>query len=1072
MLRAGQSCSVLGAAGSSTAVLVGGLSRLLSSTLLLVTAHLDEADEAAEELLAMGVDVRRLPAMEVAPGESGINLEQFAERLSVCRDLAQGRQHAVLTTSIQSLMQSVPTIADTSGMLRRLEVSGTCDPRELVGWLAERGYTRTDAVDSPGEYALRGGILDVHPIAGGVPVRLDFFGNEIESIHEIDLDTMGSDRRIDHADIFGVSLAALNLDHGVSLLEILPTRPVTILPEFMEIQEQARSYYERVLDARGIRSPSQTLRELNDLSYSVVDVNHLFSGLVPERTIALPVSTLPELSRETSEAFAEIAGFAEHTDIHLFVEGEGERDRLRELYTQHIPLEIRSRDVVRIIQQYLHRGFIWEPDAETVRPLAILPYHELLHRYHVRRTAPKLRRSRAIEAFLDMQPGDLVVHREHGVAKFISFGLLPGDTASSAAPDEEFLTLEFSGGAKLHVPATKIDLVQRYVGSMKGRPQLSKLGGKRWKKQKQDAEDAVRDLASDMLKIQAARNSQPGIRFPSDTEWMREFEAEFPYQETEDQLSAIAAIKRDMQLSKPMDRLVCGDVGFGKTEVAVRAAFKAVEFGKQAAVLVPTTLLAEQHERTFRQRFADYPFRIESLSRFKTRKAQRLLLEELQAGRIDVIVGTHRLLSSDVRFRDLGLVVIDEEQRFGVEHKQRLLELRTTADVLTLSATPSPRTLHMSMLGLRDISSLTTPPADRRSIVTEVIQFDRRRIERAIQRELAREGQVFFVHNRVYNIHQVADDVRSIVPDARIIVGHGQMSSRELEKVMLSFIRREADVLVSTTIIESGIDIPTANTMIINDADMFGLSELHQLRGRVGRFKHRAYCYLLLPADRTMTESAVKRLRAIEDFSMLGAGFKIAMRDLEIRGAGNLLGAEQSGHIEAVGYDLYCELLHQAVRAIGQDDGEEDRVCEVSLGISGTLTKGYIPSDQRRMEAYRRIAQARTVDQLCETERDLRTAYGDPPGPSRRLLELAEIRVLGASIGVASITRHHDDIIFLTSDLQTLEHRFSGVMGTIRPVGQPDGSGLVSVYYRPPKPYLEPGSLLAILRRRLAGSGS
>ena len=615
-------------------------------------------------------------------------------------------------------------------------------------------------------------------------------------------------------------------------------------------------------------------------------------------------------------------------------------------------------------------------------------------------------------------------------------------------------------------PPSKIDLVQRYVGTPQSRVQLSHLGGKAWPRQKERVREAVRDFATQMLHIQAARQAMSGIRYPADTTWQREFDAEFPYEETEDQLAAIAEVKRDMGDPRPMDRLICGDVGFGKTEIAIRAAFKAAEYGKQVAILVPTTVLAEQHERTVQERFADYPFRIESVSRFKTPKDQKAVLEAVRKGHVDIIIGTHRLLSRDVGFADLGLVIIDEEQRFGVRHKQRLLELRMTADVLILSATPIPRTLHMALLGLRDISSLATPPLDRRAIVTEVIGFDSERIRLAIERELAREGQVFFVHNRVYNIETVAEQVRELVPDARVLVGHGQMSARQLESVMLKFQRQETDILVCTTIIESGIDIPTANTMFVSDAHRFGLSELHQLRGRVGRYKHRAYCYLLLPQDQVVSDIALKRLKAIEQFSMLGAGFKIALRDLEIRGVGNLLGLEQSGHIAAVGYAMYCRLLEHAVGDLKNEPRVSSIDTSIDIGITGALPKGYIKSEARRMEAYRRLSGADTPAEIGQVGRDLESAYGELPPMGQALVRLAELRVLATMLGIRSITRHERDIILATASPEALEERLAAVTGTLRAVGGPDARGLTQVYYRPPAAYLEGDSILNVLLAR------
>jgi len=710
--------------------------------------------------------------------------------------------------------------------------------------------------------------------------------------------------------------------------------------------------------------------------------------------------------------------------------------------------------------------------------LALVPNHELFHRFLTRRTPTRLRSGRSLDAFVDLEPGDLAVHADHGLCRFTGLTVMarrtptnrghrPG-SESGASADEEFLTLEFARKSTLHVPVSQIEKVQRYVGGFRGAPPLSTIGSKRWRAQKEQVAGAVHDLASEMLRVQAARAATPGLRYAEDTDWQREFEAEFPYEETEDQLAALADIKRDMQAPRPMDRLLCGDVGFGKTEVAIRAAFKAAEFGKQVAVLVPTTVLAEQHERTFRDRFADYPFRVVSLSRFKSTSQQRATLKELAAGRVDVIIGTHRLLSKDVTFKDLGLVIVDEEQRFGVEHKQRLLSLRVTVDVLTLSATPIPRTLHLSLLGLRDISSLTTAPADRRSVVTDVIPWSRARIERALARELARGGQAYVVHNRVKSIRRVADQIQSLAPDARILVGHGQMPARELERVMLAFVRREADILVCTTIIESGVDIPSANTMVITEADRFGLADLHQLRGRVGRYKHRAYCLLLLPETRAITEVATRRLKAIEEFSMLGAGFKIAMRDLEIRGAGNLLGAEQSGHIAAVGYEMYCRLLEDSVRRLKKEPiapTPADTV--IDIGLTGLFPAGYIPSVKRRIEAYRRLARASSVEELAEVERDLTGAYGDLPRAAARIVRLSEVRTRAAAIGVRSLVVDGPDVVFLASDAAAVERALLDSAGTVRRVHGASPDTPPVVYYRPPAPHLEPESLASILCAKL-----
>jgi len=566
------------------------------------------------------------------------------------------------------------------------------------------------------------------------------------------------------------------------------------------------------------------------------------------------------------------------------------------------------------------------------------------------------------------------------------------------------------------------------------------------------------------LRVQALRESQEGTAFPADTEWQREFEGSFIYTETEDQIVAAREIKTDMSRPRPMDRLLCGDVGYGKTELAMRAAFKCVEYGKQVAVLVPTTVLAEQHYQTFRERMADYPFIVECLSRFRSPAEQKDILQRTRKGQVDILIGTHRLLSRDVAFGDLGLVIIDEEQRFGVEHKERLKQMRATVDVLTMTATPIPRTLHMSMLGLRDISSLATPPMDRRSIVTQVRMWDRQLIREAILRELNRDGQVYFVHNLVYDIQSVAGRVRQIVPEARVVVGHGQMHEHDLEEVMTRFVRHQADVLVCTTIIESGIDIPNVNTIFIDIADRFGLADLHQLRGRVGRYKHRAYCYLLLDPRRTITPSAAKRLKAIEEYSELGAGFRIAMRDLEIRGAGNLLGPEQSGHIAAVGYEMYCQLLDRAVRRMRGQLVEEFQPVHLELDVAAHIPRAYIPSERQRMEVYRRLVRCRTVEELAQLQNDLVDAFGRYPREVQTLLDLAEVRVLAQPWRIQSIIKKPPDLIFTVRHMGLMNVLFEGASGSVR---MPDHQTL---HWRLPPRYLEPPTMLTILLRLLRKS--
>ncbi|MCA9065684.1 MAG: transcription-repair coupling factor, partial [Planctomycetaceae bacterium] len=651
-------------------------------------------------------------------------------------------------------------------------------------------------------------------------------------------------------------------------------------------------------------------------------------------------------------------------------------------------------------------------------PTVVLSDHELFSRLATRTTTRKKQRTdtRAIDNFLDLKEGDLVVHLTQGIARYRGIAMVPGE-----GHREEHMLLEFRDQLIVYVPVSLIHLVQKYIGPAKSNPELSKFGGTAWNRKKEQVADAVTDMASDMLRLQAQRASRPGLTSAPDSHLQNEFEQAFPYTETVDQVSAIADFKEDMQRPQPMDRLICGDVGFGKTEVAMRAVFKAVDNGRQAAILVPTTVLAEQHYRTFSQRMAEFPVTVEMLSRFRSAREQKQIIEKLGTGAIDVIIGTHRLVSKDVRFRNLGLLVIDEEQKFGVAVKDRLKHLRLEVDVLTLTATPIPRTLHMSLLGIRDISSLTTPPRDRVPIETRVSRFDEKLIRSAIIRELNRGGQVYFVHNRVHDIQLVADRLRAIVPEASLTIAHGQMHEDELEAAMIDFVSGRADILLATTIIESGLDIPNANTMFIHQADIYGLADLHQLRGRVGRDRHRAYCYLLLEEGRVVTSKATRRLKAIEEFSELGAGFRIAMRDLEIRGAGNILGTEQSGNIAAVGYELYCQLLENSVRTLKKQPLRYQRHVKVELPVSAFLPDKYIPTQKQKIEIYRRLSQANSLTQLQELEEELRDRFGPVPTPARRMLKMRELNLRALSWKIENIHLEDDYAVLRYRDVRMIK---------------------------------------------------
>ncbi|MEO6437324.1 MAG: transcription-repair coupling factor, partial [Tepidisphaeraceae bacterium] len=981
----------------------------------------------------------------------------------------------LLVAPIQALMQQVPSKDQLQHLIRTLKTGQELEPEKLIVWLADHGYNRLDQVEVPGDFAVRGGIIDAY-LPGdfeesttdaeaqvGLTVRIDFFGDQIESIKTFDLDTLGSVKTLQSVRLIDLK-GIVDPASSTHLFSYLPKETVVILWAPLEIAEQAKSYLDRLPDVKGVYPLSAILKniepftrlELSQFDQGTATMPSFVAGReVPQ--IKLPVRSLQKFETEAKKAIVELAEFTRDHDVTVFCENSGELNRFTELLDHEVP-GLRKR--IELATGYLHRGFVWESEQAgglqspgVARPIALLGHHELFHRYEVRRRIRKVIASRPVDSFLDLKVGDYVVHVAHGIAKFTGIQTIAKDGKS-----EEYLTLRFAENATLHVPAARINLIQKYIGGFHGHPQLSRLGSGVWEKQKAKVSEAVMDMASELIEIQASRQAEVGTAYPADTDWQREFEAEFPYEPTEDQVTSSEEIKQDMIRPRPMDRLLCGDVGYGKTELAMRAAFKAIEFGKQVAILVPTTVLAEQHFRSFRDRMAEYPFSIESISRFRTTKEQKDIVRRTKAGEVDILIGTHRLISKDVKFNDLGLVVIDEEQRFGVTHKERLKQMRKTVDVLTMSATPIPRTLHMSMLGLRDISSLTTAPQDRRSVVTEVMPFDRNRVKLAILRELQREGQIYFVHNRVHNIVEMADEIQQMVPDARVIIGHGQMHGDEMEEAMLKFIRHEADILVCTTIIESGLDIPNANTIIINNADRFGLSELHQLRGRVGRWKHRAYCYLLLPADRPVTPVAAKRLKAIEEYSHLGAGFKIAMRDLEIRGAGNILGPEQSGHIATVGYEMYCQLLEEAVRQLKNEPRATTPEAHVEIGVSAFLPKTWIPGDRQRMDVYRRLTRCTSVDMLNMLEHDVKDAFGEAPRQAVLLFAMTELRLLSGHWGIESIIRKEPDVVLTVSDAARAAAALGGAPGTLRVIDAR------TIYLRMPASFLESETLLMVMR--------
>jgi transcription-repair coupling factor (superfamily II helicase) len=809
------------------------------------------------------------------------------------------------------------------------------------------------------------------------------FGDEVESIRRFDV---GSQRSLETLESTTITMLEPTASDRAHFTCYLPLGTWFLLIEPSELHEEGRFYLERMDRPQAFHAVRPTLEEI--YKFPSVTAAGVPSGSM-ETTAHLEFESVERFSGEIGKVRDELEKVSDGQHVFVICETDAECERLSELFGT---TRIWDAGRLEFVVGHLESGFRIVPQRVVLVSAA-----ELFQRQDLARTTRR-RQARAIDSFLELREGDLVVHVAHGIGRYRGLRLLEKDDRS-----EEHLELEYHGGTKIYVPAAKIELVQKYVGGKGAKVTLAHIGGKAWVRQKEAAQRAVTDLAAEMIELQAARDARPGIAFPPDTEWQREFDAAFPYQETPDQLTSIDDIKRDMQLTRPMDRLLCGDVGFGKTELAIRAAFKAIDAGYQVAVLVPTTVLAEQHRRTFSARMAEFPFQIAALSRFCTAKEQREIIERTAGGQIDILIGTHRIASSDVRFANLGLLIIDEEQRFGVEIKERLKALRATVDVLTMTATPIPRTLHMSLLGVRAISNLETPPADRLAVETRVTRFSDQLVRHAIMRELNRGGQIYFVHNRINDIRGVAARLAGIVPEAQIDIGHGQMPEHELEDVMLRFVRGETDILLSTTIVESGLDIPNANTIFIDDADRYGLADLHQLRGRVGRYKHRAYCYLLVDENRHLSPEAARRLRAIEEFSQMGAGFALAMRDLEIRGAGNILGTQQSGHIATVGYEMYCALLERAVRQLKQLPPRESVDVNIDLPGEAYLPRGYVPDMRAKIDLYRRLARLTSEAAVDDLAGELSDRFGSPPEVVQHLLELARLRIWAHGWGVHEI---------------------------------------------------------------------
>ena len=898
--------------------------------------------------------------------------------------------------------------------------------RELVA----AGYERVDQVEDRGQFAIRGGLLDVFPATEDRAVRVDLFGDEIDSLQWFSTFTQ---RSLEEAELVEVAPAAELAEEHRELAEIAALEDAADRPDIAELlpvenfhpflelapgeatvliageedvapaladhwQDVTAAFHDE--DAHhlyvGPDAIAQALDHRARIRLSSIDQDQPFSFRAQAAEIAARGlrEAEPELEKLARSGYRTVVAFARR--------GEGERaaynlGRLKVNWLEpHADGPGLSGGVITFVHARLQTGFI-APQFH----LAVIPEHRLFRRRRAPERPERVRRRGILRSFADLRTGDIVVHEDHGIARFAGF-----DTKTVAGVTRDYLYLEYAGSDRVFVPVDQLAKISRYVGAGGEHPPLSKLGGTRWDTIKARARRAAQELAGELLNLYAERKRREGHQFPPDTDWQRDFEDAFPFTETPDQRDAIEFVKADMEAPRPMDRLICGDVGYGKTEVALRAAFKSVQDGKQVMLLVPTTILAQQHFGTFSERLKDYPVTIGHVSRFRSAAEQREVVKAFARGEVDILIGTHRLLSRDVRAKDLGLLIVDEEQRFGVKQKELLRQLKLKVDVISMSATPIPRTLQMSMAGIRDISVIETPPEGRRPVKTYVGEYDEELVKRALMREHGRAGQAFFLHNRVETIDETAERLRGLCPSMRFEVAHGQMDERELEKRMLRFLRGDADVLVSTSIIESGIDIPQANTLIVERADAFGLAQLYQIRGRVGRSHERAYAYLLYPSAAALTPDAAQRLSALSDYTELGAGFKIAMRDLEIRGAGNLLGDEQSGHVAALGFELYMQMLDEAVAAATDGAGpqEEWEPVRLDVNVDAYVPADYIPYEQAKVDVHRRIAAAREVADLAELREELEDRFGEPPEPLRNLISLQQARIKLGQAGARAVT--------------------------------------------------------------------
>lgn len=990
----------------------------------------EKAKKAYEEYRIFTDQVYLYPARDLLFYHADIKGKTLTDqRMEVLRALIEKKEQesiAVITT-MDAFLDGLPRPEEIRNQKITIDTDSTLDLTRLERELAELGYERESQIEGPGQFAVRGGIIDVFPLTEELPVRIELWGDEIDSIRSFDVESQRSVENLDGITIYPASENWKTGLGAVSFLEYFPEeKSILFLDEPQHLQEAAETVEQEYFQSRENRieagveegEDSLTVFQVKDIigqmnCYSGIGLTTLESkcGMFHVRqTYSIQAKSVNpynnsfelltrDLKRLKRSGYRVVLLSASRTRAKRLAEDLRDYD-LSSFYSDDMEREVNPGEIMAA------SGYAAEGYEYPMLKFMVISESDIFGRKKKKKRRRRYE-GQKIQDFAELKPGDYVVHENHGIGVYQGIEKIEVDKIV-----KDYMKISYAEGGVLYIPVAQMDLIQKYAGADAKKPRLNKLGTVQWGKTKSQVKKAVQAVAEDLVKLYATRQQSEGFVYGPDTVWQKEFEEMFPFEETEDQLQAIEDTKHDMESTKIMDRLVCGDVGYGKTEIAIRAAFKAVQEGKQVVFLVPTTILAQQHYNTFVQRLKDFPVRIDLLCRFRTSYQQKKTVEDLKKGLVDIVIGTHRVLSKDVEFKDLGLLIIDEEQRFGVTHKEKIKKLRENIDVLTLTATPIPRTLHMSLIGIRDMSVLEEAPQDRMPIQTYVMEYNDEMVREAIERELSRGGQVYYVYNRVSDIADVAGKIQQLVPEANVSYAHGQMRERELEDIMYDFINGDIDVLVSTTIIETGLDIPNANTMIIQDADRFGLSQLYQLRGRVGRSNRMAYAFLLYRRDKLLKEVAEKRLSAIREFTDLGSGIKIAMRDLEIRGAGNLLGEAQSGHMEAVGYDLYCKMLNEAVLRLKGGEVEESFNTSIDLNIDAYIPESYIRNEYQKLDIYKRIAAIENEEELDDMTEELIDRFGDIPKKVQQLLHIAALKALAHSAYVTAVEQKGDSIRF------------------------------------------------------------